>query len=170
MPSNNCNSSCSIVHAPAVNTSVANQMTDFFSGIFDTRDWPARWHCGTWSDFHGWLYIISDLTIWASYFAIPVMLISVLRKKRNLPFQNIYLLFGGFIILCGLTHLLDAVMFWWPAYRLSALMRFFTAVISFVTVYYLANALPQIFNLRTVRDLEVEMDKRKAVEEKLKKK
>lgn len=85
-----------------------------------------------------------------------------------MPFRNLYLLFIGFIVLCGLTHLLDGLMFWWPAYRLSALMRFFTALISVVTVYYLAKALPQIFNLRTVHDLEVEMDKRMAVEEKLK--
>jgi len=34
-----------------------NNSKDFFTNIFDASDWPARWHCGNWSDFHGWLHI-----------------------------------------------------------------------------------------------------------------
>jgi len=36
------------------------QIGEFFRGLFETDRWPARWHCGYWSDFHGWLYIISE--------------------------------------------------------------------------------------------------------------
>ncbi|UPT68577.1 MAG: hypothetical protein M0D57_08105 [Sphingobacteriales bacterium JAD_PAG50586_3] len=48
-----------------------DELAHFFSNLLDTTDWPPRWHCGKWTDFHGWLYIISDLLIWAAYFAIP---------------------------------------------------------------------------------------------------
>ena len=59
-----------------------NEVTDFFKGLFATNLWPARWHCGTWTDFHGWLYIVSDLTIWLSYFLIPVIIIDYFIKKE----------------------------------------------------------------------------------------
>ena len=152
---------------PIVKASPGSQVADFFGNIFSTADWPARWHCGSWSDFHGWLYIISDIGIWASYFAIPVLLMIMLRKKQDIPFHKIIFLFVAFILLCGLTHLIDAAIFWWPAYRLSALLRFITAVVSIFTVYALYKILPTVFNLRTVADLEAEIEKRRMVEEKL---
>ncbi|WP_262899000.1 hypothetical protein [Fibrella rubiginis] len=39
------------------------QLYDFFRRLTDMSDWPPRWYCGRWSDFHGWLYIGSDLMI-----------------------------------------------------------------------------------------------------------
>jgi hypothetical protein len=32
-------------------------MFDFLSKLFDTSDFPARWHCGHWTVGHGWLHI-----------------------------------------------------------------------------------------------------------------
>lgn len=147
--------------------SLKSQVTDFFTHIFDTSDWPPRWHCGTWTDFHGWLYIISDLTIWASYFLIPILLVRMITKRKDLPFPRVIWLFGAFIILCGITHFLDALIFWWPAYRLSALVRLATGIVSTITVYALYRILPLVMSLRTVQDLEKEIAERKSVEEKL---
>lgn len=144
-----------------------DQIADFFANIFDTRNWPPRWHCGTWTDFHGWLYIVSDIAIWASYFLIPVLLFRMVSRRKDVPFPKIIWLFGAFIILCGITHLMDAAIFWWPAYRLSALIRFLTAIISVFTVIALYRVLPQIFSLRTVAELEHEINERKAIEVKL---
>nr|WP_294944002.1 HAMP domain-containing sensor histidine kinase [uncultured Mucilaginibacter sp.] len=152
---------------PLVKASFGTQVADFFGNIFSTAHWPARWHCGSWSDFHGWLYIISDISIWASYFAIPVLLIIMLRKKKDIPFLKIFVLFVAFILLCGLTHLIDAAIFWWPAYRLSALLRFITAVVSIFTVFALYRVLPLVFSLRSVAELEAEIEKRRVVEDKL---
>jgi len=161
-----CGATCGALK-PAAKTSLADQLLQFFGNIFATADWPARWHCGTWSDFHGWLYIISDIGIWAAYFAIPLLLIKLLRKRKDIPFHKVFLLFVAFIMLCGLTHLIDALIFWWPAYRLSALLRFITAVVSIFTVYALYRIMPLMFNLRTVTELELEIEKRRIVEEKL---
>ena len=67
------------------------QIVDFITHLFEAESWPARWFCGTWSDFHGWLYIISSLAIWAAYFAIPLSLMYLLSKKKDtLPFQRIF--------------------------------------------------------------------------------
>lgn len=144
-----------------------NQIRYFFENLLGTSDWPARWHCGKWSDFHGWLYITSDLLIWGAYFAIPAIIIKYISRKRDARFIRIYLLFALFILACGATHFLDAVMFWVPLYRLSALIRAFTAIFSWLTVFYLVRLLPTIFSLQSPQKLEEEIELRKKVEAEL---
>jgi signal transduction histidine kinase len=146
------------------NVTFGAQLKDFFSRLLSTADWPPRWHCGNWTDFHGWLYIFSDLAIWAAYFAIPLLLFRIINKRKDIPFPKIIWLFIAFILLCGTTHLIDAIIFWWPAYRLSALVRFATAVISIFTVYALFKILPMVYNLRTASQLEAEIEERKKAE------
>ncbi|SHF81721.1 sensor histidine kinase [Flavisolibacter ginsengisoli] len=145
-----------------------NGVIDFFKNLFSTSEWPARWHCGNWTDFHGWLYIISDLMIWLAYFLIPVIIIRYfLKKKTSIRFQAAYLWFAAFILLCGATHFLDAMMFWIPMYRVNALVRFFTGITSLLTVYYLIKVLPQAFSQKTVIELENEITLRKEAEKQL---
>ncbi len=153
--------------SPQVQQSLIQQIGEFFSKLFNTADFPARWHCGNWSDFHGWLYIISDLTIWGAYFAIPVFLIRLLIKRKDVPMNGVIFLFLAFVFLCGLTHLIDAVIFWWPAYRLSAVLRFATAIVSIIAAYALNRAFPMLLALRSVRELKNEIKKRKRTEERL---
>ncbi|QXV65382.1 PAS domain-containing protein [Mucilaginibacter sp. 21P] len=163
-----CGVYCEKTHAhTATKASFSQQIDDFFSKLFSTADFPARWHCGNWTDFHGWLYIVSDLSIWAAYFAIPILLLKLVRKRKDLPFHKIFLLFVAFILLCGTTHLIDAGIFWWPAYRFSALVRFITGLVSIFSVYALNRIIPLAVNIRTVKDLEDEIEKRREVEEKL---
>ncbi|HEY4327436.1 MAG TPA: HAMP domain-containing sensor histidine kinase [Mucilaginibacter sp.] len=141
------------------------QVKDFFSQLFSTTDWPPRWHCGTWSDFHGWLYIVSDISIWAAYFVIPFLLFRILKNRKDIPFPKIFWLFIAFILLCGTTHLVDAIIFWWPAYRLSALVRLATGIVSIFTIFALYKILPLINKLRTVEQLESEIEERKKAEQ-----
>lgn len=145
-----------------------NQVIEFFKKLFDTGDWPPRWHCGRWTEFHGWLYIVSDLLIWTAYFTIPIVIISYISKKKEIRFVRLYFLFAAFILACGATHFLDALAFWIPAYRLSALVRLITGVISWVTVFYLVKLLPVVFSLRSQNELEAEIEQRKKAEEKIK--
>ncbi len=144
------------------------QVLDFFLKLFDTSDFPARWHCGRWTDFHGWLYIISDLLIWSAYFAIPLLIFNYIRKKE-VPFHRVFYLFGTFIFACGTTHLLDALIFWEPLYRLSALVRLGTGIVSWLTVLTLLQVLPIAFAMRTSTDFEKEIEKRKTIEQELNK-
>lgn len=129
-----------------------NQVTDFFQRLFDTSDWPPRWICGEWSSFHGWLYITSDFAIWLAYFIIPVIIIYFIQNRPNIPFLPVFWLFGAFIILCGATHLIDALIFWWPGYRLSAVLRFLTAIVSFATVFALIRDLPKLLSISTLTE------------------
>jgi signal transduction histidine kinase len=138
---------------------VMGQLAEFFSKLFDYSDWPARWHCGRWTDFHGWLYIISDLMVWSAYFAIPLIIIRyVVRQRKRIRFDRLYLLFAAFILACGATHFIDALMFWVPMYRVSALIRLITGLLSWMTVFYLIKKLPLAFTLKTTKELEREVE------------
>jgi two-component system, chemotaxis family, sensor kinase Cph1 len=144
-----------------------NEVIEFFQKLFEAENWPPRWHCGKWTSFHGWLYIISDLAIWAAYFLIPVFLIRLINKRPGIPFPAVFWLFGAFILFCGLTHLIDAAMFWWPAYRLNGLMRFATAIVSWATIYALFKIFPSALALKTSQEFNAELTERKKVEEQL---
>lgn len=146
-----------------------NQLIDFFKNLFDSSDWPPRWHCGRWTEFHGWFYIVSDLLVWSAYFTIPLIIIKYITKKHDAQFIRLYFLFAAFILACGSTHFLDAIAFWIPVYRLNALVRFITGVLSWLTVFYLAKFLPIAFSLKSQRELEEEIEQRKNLEKDLKK-
>ncbi|OIN60953.1 sensor histidine kinase [Arsenicibacter rosenii] len=143
-----------------------NPVIEFFQKLLDTNDWPPRWYCGNWTDFHGWLYIFSDLAIWSAYMAIPLILIRFIILKQGIPLRSVFWLFGAFILLCGLTHLVDATMFWWPAYRFNAFIRFLTGIVSFATVLALIKYFDQALGLRTSGEYERELNYRqRAVQE-----
>ncbi len=139
-------------------------MFEYFSKLFDTSDFPPRWQCGNWSSFDGWFHITSDLLIWLAYFAIPTSLWFIVSRRRDLPFRSICTLFVAFILLCGATHLLDATMFWWPAYRLAGLVKFLTAIVSLITLYQLVLIAPRVLVMRTNTGLEIEIEERKHTE------
>src|SRR5688572_2112985 len=102
--------------------------------LLDTSDFPPRWQCGSWTAPHGWLHVLSDLGVWSAYFAIPCLLAFFVLRRRDAPFRGVFVLFCAFILACGTTHLMEAVIFWWPAYRLAGVIKFVTAVISWGTV------------------------------------
>ena len=109
-------------------------MIDFWRRLFDDAGFIPRWQCGEWTDAHGWLHIGSDLAIWAAYLAIPCVLAYFAARRPDFPFRKVMWLFGAFILACGTTHLMEAVIFWWPAYRLAGALKLLTAIISWCTV------------------------------------
>ncbi len=139
-------------------------MFDFFAHLFDTDGFPPRWHCGDWTAGTGWLHILSDIGIWSAYVSIPIVIGYFLLRRRTLPFRGIVALFAAFILACGSTHLMDAVIFWWPAYRLSGIMKLATAVLSWTTVIALMWMTPKALAMRTPEELQHEIDERKRAE------
>jgi hypothetical protein len=144
-----------------------DQVGEFFANLFSTAGFPPRWHCGSWTGFHGWLYVASDVTIWLAYFIIPTILILIIQRRRDVPFPPVFWLFGAFIVLCGTTHLVDAIMFWAPAYRVSALVRLATAIVSMITVLHLIKILPQALTLKGAQAFDVEKRRRIEAEQEL---
>lgn len=139
-------------------------MLDFLSNLFDTSGFPPRWQCGSWTEAHGWLHILSDLGIWSAYFAIPCILVYFVLRRRDVPFSTIFWLFGAFILACGTTHLMEAIIFWHPVYRLAGVIKVFTAAVSWATVVALVPIVPKALAMRSPEELEQEVAARKKAE------
>ncbi|HRO41197.1 MAG TPA: PAS domain-containing protein [Flavipsychrobacter sp.] len=138
-----------------------NQLFDFLINLFKHSDFQSFWKNGNWTSFHGWLYIISDLMVWSAYFVLPALIVIYLRKQgKKIHFNGLYVLFATFILISGATYFIDALMFWLPLFRVSALMRLATGVISWVTIYYVFKILPTALSLKSPLELQEEIDKR----------
>jgi PAS domain S-box-containing protein len=132
--------------------------------LLDTSDFPPRWYCGSWTSAHGFLHVLSDLGVWSAYLAIPCVIGAFVLRRRDIPFRLIFVLFGAFILACGTTHLMEALIFWWPAYRLAGAIKLATALVSWCTVVALVRVTPEALAMRTPEALEREIEERKRVE------
>lgn len=127
----------------------------------DTSGFPPRWFCGpAWSDepAWGWIHIVSDIIIWLSYLSIPAVLLFAARKRGDIPVKGIVGLFAAFVVACGFTHLIEAIIFWWPVYRLAAVAKVITAAVSVATVVALVRVFPLALKLRSPAQLEHELE------------
>jgi PAS domain S-box-containing protein len=143
---------------------------DRFLQFLDPSRFPPRWECGLgWHETPalGWLHIFSDIAIFSAYFAIPCILLYFIRRRGDLPFRMIFALFGAFILFCGTTHLIEAIIFWWPIYPFAGIVKFLTATISWATVIALVKVAPQALAMRSPQELEREIKAREKAEDAL---
>ena len=80
-------------------------------------------HCYLWLPQLVWLHVVSDAVIALAYVSIPVTLLAFARKRRKLPFGWVLFASGVFIISCGMTHVLEIVTVWYPAYWLAGAVK-----------------------------------------------
>ncbi|MBY0232241.1 MAG: response regulator [Gemmataceae bacterium] len=144
-------------------------MLDFLSRLFDSSDFTPRSRCGGFGSVPGVLplHLVSDVAIWLAYLAIPAVLLFFVLRKRTLPFRAVFVLFGLFIVACGFTHFMEAVLVYDPLYRLAAAVKLVTAVVSWLTVIALVPVVPQVLALRSPQELEREIAERKRAEQAL---
>jgi signal transduction histidine kinase/ActR/RegA family two-component response regulator len=144
-------------------------MFGILGGLFDPDGFMPRWTCGDWSAALGWLHIGSDLAIWSAYTAIPVVIGYYALRRKDVPFVPLFWLFGAFIFACGTGHLIEAVIFWTPVYRLSGVVKLITAVVSWGTVIALIKVVPDAMRLpglaRLNTALESEIGERKRAQQ-----
>ena len=81
-------------------------MSDFFARLFDPSGFVPRRVCGDWTPGLVWLHNVSDALIWLAYLAIPLVLLVIARRRKDVPFRAVYFLFVAFILTCGFTHFL----------------------------------------------------------------
>ncbi|HEY9650174.1 MAG TPA: GAF domain-containing protein, partial [Coleofasciculaceae cyanobacterium] len=129
-------------------------MLEWLENILSPSQYIPHGHCYLWQTPLVWLHIVSDSLVAIAYFSIPAMLIYFVRKRGDLPFSSVFMMFGAFIILCGTGHLLDIWTLWHPAYWLSGIERAVTALVSCYTALQLIELLPKFLALRSPEQLE----------------
>jgi signal transduction histidine kinase len=109
-------------------------------------------YCFEWRPGILWLHIVSDAAIAIAYFGISFLLFYFVQRRRELPFQLVFILFSAFIILCGTTHLFSIWVLWHPNYYIEGYDKALTAIVSVVTLFVAATVLPRA--LQTALSLE----------------
>ncbi|MGV0104473.1 histidine kinase [Nostoc sp. DSM 114160] len=149
-------------------------MPTFFNYPFHSNGFIPHGHCYLWQTGLVWLHIISDATIALAYYSIPFLLISFIYKRKDVPFNGVFLLFGAFIIACGTGHLMDIWTLWHPNYWVAGSLKALTAIISIYTAFALFYLMPQALTLPSPSQLEVinralstEIVERKRIEKEL---
>lgn len=111
-----------------------------------------------------WLHVASDALIAAAYFLIPLGLISLVRQRHDLAFRWTFLLFGAFILACGLSHALDAYTLWHPIYRFEGVVKAVTALVSLPTAFLFIRLVPMAIALPSPARLRQEVEERSRAE------
>lgn len=132
-------------------------------------------YCFLWQSNLLWLHVVSDSIIALAYFTIPIALNYLVKKREDLSFGWMVVLFGVFILFCGFTHILNIWNIWNPDYWVSGLIKSMTAIASIATAILLWRLIPAALNLpshdqliQANSDLEYEAQLRRKTMEELK--
>lgn len=129
-------------------------MWDLTQPLFSNTYIP-HGHCYLWQTSLLGLHIISDGFITLAYYSIPLILLYFVRKRQDMPFRGIVILFSAFILSCGTTHVFAIWTLWNPDYWLSGTVKAFTAMVSIYTAITLFPLVPKVLALPSPHELEV---------------
>ncbi len=111
-------------------------------------------HCFLWTPSLLWLYVIADGMVVAAYFSIPPALWYFARKRPDVKYRWVAVLFGVFITACGTTHLIKIWNIWHGAYWLEAWVTLFTGLVSLACAAALWPILPRLLALPSSKELQ----------------
>jgi signal transduction histidine kinase len=133
-------------------------MLDRFGSLFSSSSFLPHGYCFTWTPTLLWSMVGADAVIAAAYYSIPLALIVLVRKRRDLSFNWLVLMFSGFIFACGTTHLVAIWTIWHPDYWLDVLVKTLTAAISIVTALMLWRLIPKVLRIPSLGDMQAAQD------------
>ncbi|MEH1919192.1 hybrid sensor histidine kinase/response regulator [Nostoc sp.] len=155
---------------------MSNIISELWTNFLTSESFIPHGHCYLWQPNLVWLHILSDAFIALAYYSIPATLFYFVRKRKDLPFDWIFLLFSGFIVACGTTHLMEIWTLWHPTYWVSGFLKAVTATISVITALELVPLVPQALALpspaqleQANQELQTQITERLSVEEELRK-
>jgi diguanylate cyclase (GGDEF)-like protein/PAS domain S-box-containing protein len=130
-------------------------MLDWLQSLTNDPGFMPHGHCFLWTPALLNLYLLGDGLIASAYFSIPLALWYYARRRHDLPYRWLVLLFAAFIISCGLTHLLQIWNIWNHAYWLEGWLMLATGLISIVCAIALWPIIPRALALPSHEQLRV---------------
>ena len=137
---------------------------ELFARLFSTWGFNGLWGFGSMTPNLGWLQVMSDLGLSAAYLAIACVLGYFVLRRKKPPFRAVLWLFMAFALACGTMHLVEAMVFWWPAERLATFMKLVPAIMSWAALIALVFLVPRALGMRSPQELEREIGESKGIE------
>lgn len=139
--------------------------------LFDTTGFSPRWVQGeAWSQdpWVSWIHILSDFVIFLTYFAVPLVVHHFIKQRRDIRFApSLSILFAVVLFACGFIHLIECILFWWPIYKFSGIVKLFAALASLIGAFYVTRFLPLALELKRGTDYETVVKERLQAEEEM---
>ncbi|MDO9365352.1 MAG: PAS domain S-box protein [Methylotenera sp.] len=124
-------------------------------------------YCLSWNPGLLWLHVLSDTLIVLAYYSIPLTILYFIKKRKDLPFQWIFVMSSLFILACGTTHLLSMITIWHPIYGITGIAKAVTAIISVFTAISMFWIIPRALALPSSATLEAQIQETKQAKAKL---
>lgn len=125
-----------------------------FHDMIDSAAYMAHGYCLLWLPWLVGIHAVSDVLIFVAYSAIPVAIWIFLRRRRDLELWHLAVLFSAFILLCGLTHLIQAITLWLPVYEFQGWVKVVTAVVSVTTAVLIFPLIPKALAIPSPNQLQ----------------
>ncbi len=109
--------------------------------------------CYLWTQSLILLHTLSDGAIGVAYYCIPIILLYFVRRRQDLKFKWIFVLFAAFVMACGTTHLMEVWNIWHADYWLAGFVKAFTALVSVGTTLLLIKLMPVALALPSAEEL-----------------
>lgn len=115
---------------------------DLVNKLFNGSFMP-HGHCLQWLPDLLFLHVTGDVLTVFAYFVIPLALIYLVKKRTDLAFNWIFIMFAAFIFLCGVTHLISLVNIWQGYYYIEGIAKFATGLVSILTAMLIWRLIPK---------------------------
>jgi diguanylate cyclase (GGDEF)-like protein/PAS domain S-box-containing protein len=122
--------------------------------LASTSNFMPHGACYLWLPSILWLHVVSDTIIALAYYSIPFALFYFVKKRIDLAYRWVFVLFAAFIFLCGTTHLISIWTIWHPDYWLDGLIKLATALVSIITASLIWPLIPKLLRLPSPQALQ----------------
>ncbi len=102
------------------------------------------------------LHAMADGIICLSYLVLAIALFSIygVVTERFLPFKGFIWMFGAFIFLCGITHLIGVINLFVTFYWLDGAIKGLTAIVSIIVAIKFLPATNELRGMRTEQEFK----------------
>jgi diguanylate cyclase (GGDEF)-like protein len=132
----------------------SHMLYDLFDGSFMPHG-----YCLQWREDLLFMTLLGDGLTVIAYSLIPIGIIQIVRKRIDLKFNNIFLLFASFITFCGITHAINIVNIWHGYYYLAGIAKLATGIISITTAIVLWKLMPKLLAIPSMNAVREQNEK-----------
>ena len=136
-------------------------MLESFQELISGRYAP-HGYCLLWQPELIWTHVITDALIATAYFSIPLALMRLVNRRRDVAFGWMIWLFALFILACGTSHLMGIWNLWHGDYGLEAIVKAVTAAASVPTAILLWRLIPHALAIPSPAQLQAANDQLRA--------
>ncbi len=107
-----------------------------------------------WDPWILWLHVVANGMVVFAYCTIPFGLFYFVRKRKDIIYKHVFLLFALFILCCAATHAMAILTIWKPYYMAEGVVLSITGVVSIASAAVLFRLIPQALRLPNPQELK----------------